>query len=346
MRKPGAARGVSLWEHRERAASPRVEPTTMRSDETPHNADPIEQRRRVGHTLGGAAVFAVACSLFLHALFSYMAANTRFGAHDSTGEPVEIRVELAEVVHETFEPSESEEFALTEPSVDPIPEPVIETSFDTDVPVPESELTSFSVSDLGELTSSSGADSSQFTSATLSAASASFFGVEARGSRFVYIVDTSGSMDSGRLVALKIALSDSISALPEQARFAVVRYSSTADSLGGSGWWKADQASKNEALRLVTALTAGGATEPVPAFRLAFGFTPAPDAIYFMTDGKDFSNELENDIVGSVKRFMRQTSTRPTIHTISFVDKDSESLMRRIARMTGGSYTHVPGLGP
>jgi Mg-chelatase subunit ChlD len=233
---------------------------------------------------------------------------------------------------------------VVEPEIEPIPEPEIVNERLADVPVPESELASLEVSDLGTL-GSAGDGASQITTATLSSASASFFGVEARGSRFVYIIDTSGSMRSNRLAALKIALTDSINALVDQARFAIVQYNSQAESLNGADWWEGESDDKADALDAIARLEAGQATEPIPAFRIAFELTPPPDAIYFMTDGR-FSPNTENEILGSIRRLMRQSNTRPTIHTISFVDKDAEDLLRRIARMTGGSYTHVPGLAP
>jgi len=234
-------------------------------------------------------------------------------------------------------------FRSTEPAFDPIVEPAILTEIETDIPLPESELAAFDISDLGEL-GSSGDVTGDITTATLSGSSASFFGVEARGSRFIYIVDTSGSMAQGRIAALKGALSNSIMALVDHSRFAVVRYSENAELLG-EGWSQGNASGKSIALSRVLSLQAAGGTEPIGAFEIAFSLTPPPDAIYFMTDGQ-FAPDVENRIVSSIQRLMRRAGVRPTIHTISFVDKNSEKLLRRIARMTGGTYTHVPGLGP
>ena len=289
-----------------------------------------------------ALLFAFAASIFLHALFTYLSATTSFGiqTNDKTSETVE--VQLAEIVTDKLEATREPELKIVEPEVEHIPEPEIAEEVIADVPVPESALASFDVSDLGEL-GSAGDAASQIGSSAISKASASFFGVEARGSRFVYIIDTSGSMANNRLDALKIALTDSINALIEQARFAVVQYAAESRSLNGDSWWKGEPAGKSDALTSVGALSARGDTLPVPAIQIAFSFTPPPDAIYFMTDGR-FSPDREKEMIASIRRLMRRTGIRPTIHTISFVDKDAERLLRRIARMTGGSYTHVPGL--
>lgn len=317
----------------------------MDASHTSHDPIAPEERRGYGvrHTIVGVSLFAIACSLFLHALLTYVAATTRFGAPMMEQTSAAIDVELAEIVRQELAPAERPELLVTEPTLDPIPEPEI-AELGVDVPIAEAELAALNVSDLGDL-GTAGDAAGDITSNTLTGASASFFGVEARGSRFVYIVDTSGSMVSGRLEALKIALTDSIQGLVEHAKFGVVRYSHDANSLNGSAWWKGNAADKNTAIARVQTLGASGGTEPVSAFEIAFALTPPPDAIYFMTDGQ-FSPDTENQIIGTIKRLMRQHETRPTIHTISFVDQQSEQLMRRIARMTGGTYTHVPGINP
>src|SRR5207248_843954 len=73
---------------------------------------------------------------------------------------------------------------------------------------------------------------------------ASFFGVEARGTRFAYIIDISGSMDLGvgtadikRIDILKAELSKSVDALLENAFFFVALFSSDAKPLGGRMEW-------------------------------------------------------------------------------------------------------------
>ncbi len=48
---------------------------------------------------------------------------------------------------------------------------------------------------------------------------AKFFGVEARGSRFIFIVDVSGSMEGGKIVTLRSELTKSIDGLAENSLF-------------------------------------------------------------------------------------------------------------------------------
>ena len=170
--------------------------------------------------------------------------------------------------------------------------------------------------------------------------SASFFGAEATGTRFAYIVDVSGSMAvGGKLQTLQAELARSIEGLTEAADFLVVTYSSGAMPLEGrSEWVDADERGKRFARRAIGALEASGGTNPSPAFTLAFAMKPRPDAVYFMTDG-EFSEEVAGEIA------MLNAELKAPIHCIAFVSRESEALMRRIAHESGGSYTFVPASG-
>lgn len=171
---------------------------------------------------------------------------------------------------------------------------------------------------------------------------ASFFGVEARGARFVYIVDVSGSMEGAKLKTLQIELTESIRRLPESAHFAVVLFSTDATPLGGQArWWKATEQAKGAIAREIRAIRARGGTNPLPAFETAFALKPKPDAIYFMTDGL-FSESAAYEIA-QINEGAGGALT--PIHCISFVSREAASLMRAIADRSGGSYTHVEGPG-
>ncbi len=58
-----------------------------------------------------------------------------------------------------------------------------------------------------------------------------------------------------------------------------------------------------------------------------------------MTDGL-----FDASVVDTLRAELRGGRNVP-IHCISFVDRSSEALMRRIAQMSDGSYTHVEGVG-
>ena len=172
--------------------------------------------------------------------------------------------------------------------------------------------------------------------------SAKFFGIEAQGSRFAYIVDVSGSMDGARVEALKVALISSIETLSDDARFSIILFSDRATPLTGDGWIRVTDAARATARQRINAIGVGGGTNPVPAFDIIRTLRPMPDAIYFMTDG-EFLPEVEEAVLVAVTQMIRSSDAPMPIHALTFVSRGAEPLMRRIARMTRGSYTHVEG---
>jgi hypothetical protein len=201
---------------------------------------------------------------------------------------------------------------------------------------------------LGELTSGLGAGDigagAGLGSGGAGGGAASFFGVEARGTRFAYIVDISGSMDQGigvgevkRIDVLKSELQKSVNALLENASYFVTTFSDDSKPLGGKvAWTHGSEAGKKQARLLIANITTEGATMPLPAFKLVFGLRPRPDAIYFMTDG-----EFDKDAALQIARW--NAEFRIPIHCINFISDGGKDTMQKIASESGGTYTHVPG---
>lgn len=169
----------------------------------------------------------------------------------------------------------------------------------------------------------------------------SFFGVEARGDRFVYIVDVSGSMFGGRIEELRAQLTASIMELTETSSFLVLLFSDGTTVLGDKlEWSEASARNKSWARQAIsTDVRANGGTKPLDAFRKALAMRPRPDAIFFMTDGA-----FEDDVVAFVARDNR--NPRVKVHCICFEDNSSDARMRQIAKDSGGTYTFVPGRRP
>lgn len=167
---------------------------------------------------------------------------------------------------------------------------------------------------------------------------ASFFGVEASGNRFVFIVDVSGSMGyGGKLEELKRQLAISVGALAEASQFVVLPFSDTVRPLGGkSEWTEASTGGKRWALQQIELLNSNGGTEPREAFRMSFALRPRPDAIYFMTDG-EFDPSVADEVAVS------NAKLRIPVHCICFTTEGSEELMKKIARESRGTYRFVPG---
>lgn len=166
--------------------------------------------------------------------------------------------------------------------------------------------------------------------------SASFFGIEARGNRFAYVVDVSGSMaNDDRMSGMQAELGKSISGMPDHVGFFVVFFNEDAFTLDKRRQWTdANGPGKRWAREKIAELMPLGGTNPLPAFEMVYDIRPRPDAIYFMTDG-EFDESIADIII-------RRNMERPLpIHCITFVSRDGETVMRRIARETGGTYTHI-----
>lgn len=166
---------------------------------------------------------------------------------------------------------------------------------------------------------------------------ARFFGVEAQGNRFAYVVDVSTSMEGPRIASLRQELRQSVERLLDSSQFIVCLFSTDASLLGGRGTWTdASAAGKKWGASQIDLINANGGTNPLPGFKIIFGTRPRPDAIYFMTDG-----EFDPRVVDEIAVMNRQL--RIPIHCICFGSEDGEKLMRQIARQSKGTYTFVPG---
>lgn len=164
----------------------------------------------------------------------------------------------------------------------------------------------------------------------------SFFGLEAKGSRFAFIVDVSGSMSVGsKLPALKSELIKSVVALGEGGQYIVVPFATGADALmGRREWVHSDEPGKRWARQNVTQLQSGGNTNPKPAFDIVFAMRPKPEAIFFLTDG-----EFEPSVADEVR--IMNSEYRIPINTICLETQESQALMQQIAKESGGTFKYV-----
>jgi hypothetical protein len=142
-----------------------------------------------------------------------------------------------------------------------------------------------------------------------------------------------------RIDLMKAELAKSLAALMENAHYFVSLFSSEAKPMGGRlEWVSATDAGKAWARRTVPLITAEGETIPYPAFQMVLSLRPRPEAIYFMTDG-----EFDKDYANRIARL--NADFRIPIHCITFVSKEGEAVMKKIAADSGGTYAHVPGPG-
>lgn len=167
---------------------------------------------------------------------------------------------------------------------------------------------------------------------------ASFFGVEAKGSRFAYISDISGSMRGEKLESLKIELQESIGGMMEHMSFFVCFFSAEAYPMGArTKWTAASDEGKRWAAAQIMKVDAMGGTVPDPAFELVFAMKPRPEAIYLMTDG------LFDPTVAEKIAWLNRGGKKVPVHCLAFMDRSSEATMKEIAERSGGTYTFIEG---
>jgi hypothetical protein len=166
-------------------------------------------------------------------------------------------------------------------------------------------------------------------------AATDFFGIGGYGQSFVYVVDCSGSMrESGKFERAVYELLRSIEQLNKDQRYFVIFYSNQAYPMPAEGLVSATEKQFKRTQQWVGRARPNGGTYPLTALMTALRMKP--DAIYFLSDGL-FDPRTSREI----RVHNRRKSMRIPIHTIAFVNRESESLMRTIARNSGGKFRFV-----
>jgi von Willebrand factor type A domain len=165
---------------------------------------------------------------------------------------------------------------------------------------------------------------------------AEFFGLRAGGNDFVYIVDCSGSMKGAPFARARREMLDSIDELRPDQRMYVMFYANTPylmfnESGPPATLIPATDENKERLRKWVARINADGGTQPEQPLKWALGL--GPDAIFLLTDGQ--FGDIVNDITSA-------NGGRSRIHTISFMNRSGEELLRRIADENAGTYRFVP----
>lgn len=162
---------------------------------------------------------------------------------------------------------------------------------------------------------------------------ASFFGQVGRGTRFVYVIDKSGSMAGDRFADATFELVRSIRSLRPHERFSVIFYDSAPEPMPFSGLIPATPANQERAIEWVRSVSVGGGTDPRQAMLIALEQLN-PDTIWLLSDGQ-FSIEATDAIRAA------NPDARVQINTIAFHDRGGEAVLQRIARENDGDYRFV-----
>lgn len=172
-------------------------------------------------------------------------------------------------------------------------------------------------------------------------ASVRVFGVEGKGSRFVYVFDRSSSMEGAPLTTAKQQLIQSLAALQSIHQFHIIFFNQQLRHFDLSGGGRrvafATDRNKNLAARFVGGITADGGTDRLPALRAAVQMNP--DVIFFLTDADDPMPRAE---LAEIAELNERAGV--VISTIEFgrgPATQSKNFLTELARITGGQYGYV-----
>jgi hypothetical protein len=175
-------------------------------------------------------------------------------------------------------------------------------------------------------------------------AKVSVFGVEGKGSKFVYLFDRSASMEGPPLTAAKKQLLESLRSLDSLHQFQVVFFNSTTrvfDAAGGAGGGKriafATDRNKQLAANFIGGITADGGTDRMVALREAIAMTP--NVIFFLSDADDPMTSSE---MAEITRLNRRAQA--AICVIEFGRKPTpmpDNFLMQLARESGGQYGYI-----
>jgi Mg-chelatase subunit ChlD len=162
----------------------------------------------------------------------------------------------------------------------------------------------------------------------------SFFGAKGKGSKFVYIIDHSGSMSGTPLEEAKKEMLKGLRMLQPHHKFNIIFYDNKYIV------WQTDKKliaatpkNKQDAERFVNSISAQGGTEPVPAIHEAISYQP--QVIFFLTDGQ-FTMNLDETV---------NKANKEKIH-INIIEFGSgygtgTQQLKDLARRTNGDYRYV-----
>jgi hypothetical protein len=169
-----------------------------------------------------------------------------------------------------------------------------------------------------------------------------FMNIVGQGKSFVYVIDTSSSMDGPRLRMARSQLKASLRLLQPNQQFAVILYSEYRERLklrrqAEQPLYFATEVNKQLAAQEIDRIASDHGTDHKPALLEAFSLKP--DVVYFLTDG-DEPALTEADL-----RDIRHVAGAITVHVIRFgngayTDR-SITWLQKLAAQCQGEYREL-----
>lgn len=181
--------------------------------------------------------------------------------------------------------------------------------------------------------------------------SATFFGASGGGNHFVYLVDSSRSMDDVSRDGFDVARAEvlrAVETLNEKQRFYVIFFGEETMRMrlgNASGPEPRSVYATDENKLALRRWAATISMQPGrwPEDGLEFAFTLRPDCIFLLTDGA--MPEYVPEMIGRnniVETLLDGPKPRSIIHTIGFHNPTGEAILSKIAKENSGTYHFVP----
>ena len=180
---------------------------------------------------------------------------------------------------------------------------------------------------------------------------ADFFGVQATGNRFVFLIDCSVTMSVGtKWMEAMRQLTTTIERLGEDGWFYVIFFSEESQPMFDTHapephCLPATPENVARLRRWLLTIKTGMSTQP--ARSLKFALSLDPDAIYLLSDGEYDRHDPSLDLLARDRRTRAEDGRRQVVvHTLCFLNSNLSSRdkkkLRDMARQNGGTYACVP----
>lgn len=169
----------------------------------------------------------------------------------------------------------------------------------------------------------------------------SFFGHQANGTRFVYVLDASGSMfDYNAISVAKAELLASLEQLEPTQQFAIIFYNDRVHPLrtpeGKEGLFWGTDTNRTFASQFIRGVRPDGGTRHLDALLMALGY--GPEVIFFLTDAGE-----PVLYPGDLDKIKKRNNGRSRIFTIEFgkgANLRADNFLKKLARENGGSHAY------
>jgi len=173
---------------------------------------------------------------------------------------------------------------------------------------------------------------------------ATFFGAQADGNRFVFVIDSSGSMRGPRWEALCKELIRAIRSLSPDQDFFIISFDTQAHPMFGKAppkgkFLSAVEKNVDRVQNWIRSIKHGSQTYPASAVGMAMKLEP--DAIFLLSDGEISDSTIEDLRVCNKKQTDEGLKTITPIHTVLLHSQIGFAALETIALENSGTFTPV-----